>query len=327
MTEVDPSPRSAVVQPAEAGVRLDVWLAARGELPSRAQAKRLVQRGLVTVDGRTAQKGGVVLEAGQTVEWRPVPEDTPAAVQPAEPPQTLRILYEDAYLLAIDKPAGLMAHPPDRVTVPTPSVAALALAHCGELPSIAGEDRPGIVHRLDKDTSGVMVVAKNDEAFHFLRSQFKARTTRKVYRAIVHGEPRFDSDWIERRIAVDPRAGDRMTVVAEGGRDASTYYEVVERFTGFADVRCLPRTGRTHQIRVHLASIGHSLVGDRLYRSRRAPDALPEGAPNPGRHCLHAEMLGIRHPRTHEELQLEAPMPDDMVKLLRWLQQNRPART
>jgi 23S rRNA pseudouridine1911/1915/1917 synthase len=174
--------------------------------------------------------------------------------------------------------------------------------------------------------SGVMVVAKTQVAFEFLRAQFKARTVQKEYRCLVFGEPRFQSDWIERPIATDPRHADRMTVVEEGGRESSTFYEVVERFQGFAHVRCRPKTGRTHQIRVHMTAIGHSLVGDRVYRSRlRQHDVLPDGAPDPQRQCLHAHRLVLPHPATHETIEFEAPLPADMRDLLVWLRSNRAA--
>jgi len=191
----------------------------------------------------------------------------------------------------------------------------------------ADPTRPGIVHRLDRDTTGVMLVARDEAAFTALRRQFHDRLVDKEYRCIVFGEPRFDSDWIERAIGTDARHPDRMTVLEDGGRDASTFYEVVERFAGFAHVSCRPKTGRTHQIRVHMTSIGHSLVGDRLYRSRRRQqDELPAQAPDPGRQCLHARSLSVTHPATHERLVVEAPMASDMERLLAWLRAERPAR-
>ena len=195
------------------------------------------------------------------------------------------------------------------------------------LPTVPDAERPGIVHRLDRDTSGVMLVAKSQVAFDFLRAQFRDRTAEKEYRCIVYGEPRFQSDWIDRAIATDPKHPDRMAVVTEGGRDSSTYYEILERFDGFCHVLCRPKTGRTHQIRVHMTSIGHSLVGDRVYRSRRRQhDRLPEGAPDPGRHCLHARQLTVPHPVTQQPLTIEAPMPRDLEQLLAWLREHRPAR-
>jgi 23S rRNA pseudouridine1911/1915/1917 synthase len=172
-----------------------------------------------------------------------------------------------------------------------------------------------------------MVIAKTEVAMEFLRLQWKERVVEKEYRAVVFGEPRFQSDWIEKAIAPDPRHPDRMTVVDEGGRASSTYYEIVERFAGFAHVRCLPKTGRTHQIRVHLTSIGHSLVGDRVYRSRsRQHDALPAEAPDPRRQCLHALALELPHPVTQERMRFEAPLPADIAALLAWLRAHHPAR-
>jgi 23S rRNA pseudouridine1911/1915/1917 synthase len=169
-----------------------------------------------------------------------------------------------------------------------------------------------------------MLLARNDEAFHWLRSQFKERTALKEYRCIAYGESRFDSDWIDRPIASDPKAPDRMMVVPEGGRESTTFYEVIERFRGFTYFRCLPKTGRTHQIRVHMTSVGHSLVGDHVYRSRRNQhETLPEGAPDPGRQCLHAYRLEIPHPQTHEPIAFEAPLPADMQALLDWLRTHR----
>jgi 23S rRNA pseudouridine1911/1915/1917 synthase len=306
---------------AHAGRRLDLFLAAQPEIGSRPLAKELADRGRVEVDGRAARAGQVLI-AGQEVRFvLPPPAPPPAPM----PDFALRVLFEDPHLLVIDKQAGLHVHPPSGARAPVVSVAALAVARCGPLPSVAGADRPGIVHRLDKETSGVMVLAKDEESVHFLKAQFKARTVRKEYAALAWGEARFDSDYIERNLAVHPRYGDRMTVVEEGGREASTYYEVVERFAGFTRFCCVPKTGRTHQIRVHLASIGHSLVGDRMYRSRRIGDAsLPQGAPDPGRHCLHAARIELRHPRTHEPVTFEAPLPDDFAALLAWLRENRP---
>jgi len=304
----------------EAGCRLDVYLARQPEVGSRARGKSLVTRGWVKLNG-VRGKPGAVLQAGHQVEFSVVDEEPQAPAEPVKQPP-LDVLHEDAFLLVINKPAGVAVHPPERQRGPElPDIAHAALAHCGELPVIAGEDRPGIVHRLDKDTSGVMLIAKTDESFYFLQSQFKARTVRKEYRAICFGEPRFDSDYVEAKIGVHPRR-DRMTIVTEGGKEASTFYEVIERYRGLSYVRCLPKTGRTHQIRVHMASIDHPLVGDKLYHRRRAVDRLPPGAPQPGRHCLHAYHIAILHPRTHEPVEFEATLPSDMERLLRWLRRS-----
>jgi 23S rRNA pseudouridine1911/1915/1917 synthase len=314
------------VPPDASGVRLDVFLARQAEVGSRAAARRIVEQGLVTVGGRRV-RAGASLAAGDAVAFDVPAELLGDPLAPDLPLPDVRVLYDDAALCAIDKPAGLAAHPPEDRSVVAHTVASWARARFGELPTAPDVDRPGIVHRLDRDTTGVMVIAKTAPAMDALRLQWKERTVQKEYRAVVHGEPRFHSDWIERPIAPDPRHPDRMTVVDDGGRDAATFYEVVERFAGFAHLRCLPKTGRTHQIRVHLTSIGHSLVGDRVYRSRmRQHDALPPGAPDPRRQCLHALALELRHPLTGQPLRLEAPLPPDVDALLGWLRRERPAR-
>ena len=321
-----PPPITRQVEPSTAGMRLDVFLANQPEVGGRALAKQLVDDGKATVDGRRA-KPGLYLEAGQQVVFTVDIAVVRDPLAPDLPLPEVRVLFDDPHLCAIDKPAGLAAHPVEDKSVVAHTVASWARARFGELPTAPDAHRPGIVHRLDRDTSGVMVVAKTEVAMAALRLQWKERAVHKEYRCLVHGEPRFQSDWIERPIATDPRHPDRMTVVTEGGRESQTYYEVLERFRGFAYVRCEPKTGRTHQIRVHMTSIGYSLVGDRVYRSRqRQHDALPAGAPSPGRQCLHAHRLAIAHPVTDEPLLFEAPLPADMQALLQWLRSNARAK-
>lgn len=305
-------------------IRLDVFLAQQPEFEGRSDAKALVVEGLVFVEGRLG-KAGQQLKSGQTVEFDLSARST-KAIEPLVPSDVPvpKILFEDPYLLVIDKPAGLVAHPPNTNRANILSVSAWAEAHSPGLPVVGGEDRPGIVHRLDKETSGVMVLAKTEEAFHFLKGEFQERRVRKEYQAICFGEARFQSDYIERNIATHPQKGDRMVIAKEGGRSASTYYEVVERFVGFTLFACRPKTGRTHQIRVHMTSVGHSLVADRFYRARNHASArLPPEAPNPGRHCLHARHLSFRHPQSHQELTFGAELPADLVALLDWLRQAR----
>ncbi|MEO6596040.1 MAG: RluA family pseudouridine synthase [Planctomycetota bacterium] len=315
------------VSPAESGIRLDLFLSNQAEVAGRSLARRLVELGKVTVGGRAARPGHF-LQAEEVVAFEVEPQAPFDALAPDLPLPEVPVLYEDQWLCAIDKPVGLAAHPPESHQVRAHTVASWAQARFGELPSPPDAQRPGIVHRLDRDTSGVMVLAKTVAAMDYLRAQFKARTVAKEYRCIVLGEPRFQSDWIERPIGTDPRHPERMAVVEQGGRESSTYYEVVERFAGFAHVLCRPTTGRTHQIRVHMTSVGHSLVGDRTYRSRtRQHDVLPSEAPNPGRQCLHAMRLTLPHPETHELIEFEAPMPGDMQRLLSWLRTKRPAGT
>lgn len=315
MSETSSAGYTREVSPEDGGVRLDVFLAKQPEVASRTAAKEMVQQGHVEVDGARC-KPGIGLSPGQTVTFRLV---EPPAPSPSEPAPELGLLHEDRYLVVIDKPAGLAVHPPNAAQSRGVFVTTLAARRWGALPVAGGADRPGIVHRLDKDTSGVMALARTTEAFHFLQSQFKARTVRKEYRALCIGDVRFDSDYIEGNIGVDPRRPERMAVVPHGGREATTYYEVIERFGDFTYVRCLPRTGRTHQIRVHMASIGHPLIADRTYRGRNSGQ-LPAGAPEVTRQCLHAWSLTLLHPRTHEEMVFDAALPADMSRLLRWFQ-------
>lgn len=315
------------VLPDQQGVRLDVFVAQQPEIAARPWARHLVEGGHVQVDSALA-KPGLKLQPGWTVSITPVP--MPSRIYAGPGPLTedieLPVLYEDASIAVIDKPPGLSAHPPDNPRFVGHTVSGLSVTRWGELPDPEGLGRPGIVHRLDRDTSGVMVVAKTEQALHYLKGEFRARHVKKEYLALGYGEARFDSDWIEKRIGVDPGQGDRMTVVGEDlGRDAATFYEVLERFDGFTFFCCKPRTGRTHQIRVHMMSIGHSLIGDRQYRSRRNQHAqLPDDAPDPGRHFLHASRLSFRHPRTLETLEVEAPLPAPLAELRTWLRTCRP---
>jgi 23S rRNA pseudouridine1911/1915/1917 synthase len=281
---------------------------------------------------RVAEEGlrvrpGLVLEAGLEVRFELDPDETADPLKPDLPLPEVRILYDDPDVCAIDKPVGLAAHPADGRHRPAHTVASWAQATLGDLPTVEDADRPGIVHRLDRDTSGVMLIAKSQLAFDTLRANFRDRAVDKEYRCIVYGTPRFHSDWIERAIGSDPRHPERMTVVSEGGRASATYYEILERFDGFSYVMARPKTGRTHQIRVHMTSIGHSLIGDRVYRSRRRQhDQLPPEAPAPGRHCLHARMLTAPHPVTQQPMTVEAPLTADMEQLLAWLREHRPER-
>lgn len=311
-----------VVEPASAGVRLDVFLAKQPEIGNRSRARDLIDAGLVEVAGEKL-KAGLVLSAGCAVRFALAEHAAVDPLRPTGEPPVVPVLYEDRCMLVIDKPIGLTAHPPEDRRFREHTVASWALARCGTLPCAEDKNRPGIVHRLDRDTSGVMVLAKTQQAMDFLKAQFRARTVHKEYRCIVYGEPRFQSDWIEKAIATDARHPERMATVEEGGRESATFYEVLERFGEFAYLRCLPKTGRTHQIRVHMTAIGHSLVGDRVYRSRmRQHHRLPEGAPLPQRHCLHALRLSLPHPETDEPIEFESPLPDDFNQLLNWLRAN-----
>jgi 23S rRNA pseudouridine1911/1915/1917 synthase len=317
------------------GERLDRVVARLLAEHTRAYLRELIDAGLVRVDGEL-RKPAEAVAAGATIE---VALRQRRLLRPGgdAPLPALTVLFEDESILVIDKPAGMATHPSGGIRWGTAAQA--AEAHVGralpaparsadEEPATAGEDeRPGIVHRLDKDTSGCLVIAKTEAALADLQRQFQERRVGKEYEAIVFGVPRFLSEVIERGIVRDPRHPDRMMARREGGREAITYYEVRRAFDGLAWLLCRPRTGRTHQIRVHLSAIGHPLVGDAVYRPRGAQHlVLPKGAPDPGRQCLHASTLELRHPASGELLRFAAPMPSDMQGLLDWLARERPDR-
>ena len=291
-----------------AGERLDLFVARRVPALTRSRVRRLIDEALVTIDGRLAPKAGVKLEAGQRVVVT-LPPPEPLDLEPE--PIPLRIVYEDGDLLVVDKPAGMTVHPSPGHSRHT--LVHAVLAHCPDLSGIGGKQRPGIVHRLDKDTSGLIIVAKHDSAHLSLARQLKERRVEKTYLALVEGRPKPAEGVIDAPIARHPRHRKKMAVV-EGGREARTRYRVVREVDGRSLVEVRPETGRTHQIRVHLASIGHPVVGDALYGKRS--EAL-------GRQFLHAQRLAFRHPRTDERLELEAPLAEDLAKALRVLGDER----
>ena len=299
------------------GARLDRALAALCADVSRTRLKAAIQSGGVRVDGATVDRPGQPVEADAQIEI------DAAALEPrlraGEEGLDFEILYEDADLAVIVKPAGMLSHPTDVVRGGT--VSELAAARFGPLPTLQGADRPGVVHRLDAGTSGVMVLGKSERAFGDLMGQFRDRKVEKTYSAVVWGEPRFDTGWIEAPIERSAAVPSRMAVAAAGeGREAATWYEVRERFGVAALVEASPKSGRTHQIRVHLASIGHPLIGDQLYKRRGGPPArLGPGAPLPRRQALHAHSLRFRHPVSGADLHFEAPLPADLSALLDWL--------
>ena len=247
------------------------------------------------------------VKTGDRVEFS-LPELVPAELKPVSIP--LDVLYEDEHLLAVNKTAGMVVHP--GVGTGEDTLVHALLAHCaGGLSGVGGVERPGIVHRLDKETSGVLLVAKNDQAHRGLSEQFAGRHLRKEYLALVSGVPRLRSGVIERAISRHPVHRERMTV-GEGGRPARTDWEVVEVFGDQAAlVRCRIHSGRTHQIRVHLKSIGHPLLGDRTYGWKQNP-RLPDSS----RVMLHAERIAFLHPITAQSLDLHAPLPRDFQELV-----------
>lgn len=286
--------------------RADKVLAAAFPGHSRAAFQRALAAGLVRADGRVIAQDADV-SAGQTLEFD-FPATQPAALRPVAIP--LAVLFEDAHLLAVNKPAGMVVHP--GVGTGEDTLVHALLAHCaGSLSGIGGIERPGIVHRIDKDTTGVLVVAKHDAAHRALSDQFASRTLRKEYLALVAGAPAADGGTVDRAIARHPVHRHRMTV-GEGGRPARTDWVVEERFGRHAALlRCRIHTGRTHQIRVHLKSLGHPLLGDVTYGWK--PVA---GLPLPPRVMLHAEYLALTHPVTGRPLDLRAPLPEDFATLL-----------
>jgi 23S rRNA pseudouridine1911/1915/1917 synthase len=299
------------------GVRLDRFLAQSIPGLSRSQAQRMVEEARVTVNAEPA-KASYKVKSGDLVVAA-LPDEQPADLE-AEP-IALAIVYEDEALLVVDKPPGMVVHPaPGHATG---TLVNALLAYC---PELAGRgDRPGIVHRLDRDTSGLILVAKDDRTRRALQRQFKDRRVTKAYLALLDGHLQPAWGRINAPIARDPHHRQRMAVLA-GGREALTEYHVLEQIShrtgpvagNYSLVEAEPKTGRTHQIRVHFASIGYPVVGDTVYGRRRTQLPLP-------RHFLHAWKLGFQHPTTGERLNLEAPLPPDLSSVLDRLRIGRPA--
>jgi 23S rRNA pseudouridine1911/1915/1917 synthase len=292
------------VGPSDAGRRLDQYLAAQIPDFSRSRLQDLIRAGHITLNGVVAKPNAKVRE-GDRIEVRE-PEATPTELVPEEIP--LSILYEDADLLVLDKPAGLVVHPAEGNWSGT--VVHALLAHCGALSTIGGEQRPGIVHRLDKETSGCLVVAKNDFSHQALAQQFAGRSVEKVYLALAAGRFAARSGSVKEPIGRHPVDRKRMAVMREEGkgRAAHTDWRVVQEVSVPAApggigtvVECTLHTGRTHQIRVHLQHLGHGLLGDAVYGRRTGFE----------RQMLHAWRLGFDHPRTGVRVRCRAPLPDD----------------
>lgn len=285
--------------------RLDVFVAARLEDGSRADAQQLIESGLVTVDGKT-RKSSYKLRAGEIVLWQ---EPEPHAADLVPEPLGLAIVHADPAIIIINKPAGLVVHPGCGCRSGT--LAAGLLFHFPELAGVGGPGRPGIVHRLDKDTSGVMVVARTEKAYHALTKQFAARTVRKRYLAVCRGVPRADRLTIDLPIGRSSNDRKKMTVRRDASREAQTELEVLDRGPGFTLVALSPRTGRTHQLRVHLAYLGHPLAGDPIYGGR--PTKRQARGDDAARLLLHAETLSFIHPATGEPAGFRVPPPPDFV--------------
>ncbi len=301
----------------EGGERLDKYVAEMVADLSRSRVQKLIEEGLITVNGGVAKQSYPVGSGDEILVRIPQPE--PMEVKPQAIP--LDIVYEDRDIIVVDKPPGMVVHP--AYGHRTGTLVNAVLAHYPDLAGVGDARRPGIVHRLDKDTSGLIIVAKSDAARRHLQRQFKRREVHKIYLALLEGSLEPARGVIEAPIGRDKRRRKRMAVV-EGGREARTEYRVVEYFddAGGASrphtlVEAEPETGRTHQVRVHFASIGHPLVGDPVYGFRKQPLSLP-------RQFLHAQTLGFRLPDSDEYIELTAELPDDLRAVLEELRRLGP---
>ena len=288
--------RELVASLSDAGKRLDVFL--REQLPeySRARLQEWIKAGRVSLNGAPG-KASVELRGGERVRVEPV-ERKPLRAEPEDLP--LQVLYEDEDVIAVDKPAGMVVHA--GAGVDSGTLVNALLNRFERLSTVGGDLRPGIVHRLDRFTSGVLLVAKTDAAHRNLAAQFASRRVRKVYLALVQGVVKNESGRVEKPIARDPARRIRMTARREDGREALSEYRVLRRFSRFTLLEVRIRTGRTHQIRVHLASIGHPVAGDRLYGA----------AAGPARYFLHAHRITFSSPSTGREITIESPLPRDL---------------
>ena len=283
--------------------RLDAFLASSLDGLTRSQATRLIESGEVAVNGRAVSKS-YKLAGGEDIAVT-LPEPEPVEAVPQDIP--LDVVYEDADVIVVNKPSGMVVHPapghPDGTLVNA------LLYHCaGTLSGVGGALRPGIVHRIDRDTSGLIIAAKNDAAHQYLSAQLADHTLARTYECIVVGALREDRGTVDAPIARHPTDRKRMAVVA-GGREAVTHWEVIARYPGYTHVRCRLETGRTHQIRVHMAYIGHPILGDTVYGAKKEVPGLTG-------QCLHAVGLRFLHPRTHEVMELSCPLPEEVTRML-----------
>jgi len=323
--QLSPEPVELIVAAAESGVRLDAFLAKHFSDYSRTHLRRVIVAGGVKVDGGGG-KPSYRLSPGQRVDIvlpelpreAPTPEDIP-----------LEIIYQDDFLAVVNKPPGMVVHPARGHWSGT--LASAVQFHFGGLSTVGGPTRPGIVHRLDRDTSGVILIARNNLAHARLAAQFEARTIEKEYFALVCGSPDRDRDYIDRSIGMHPKHRDKMAIIPDESRSrtARTFYEVIERFDGFAAIGVFPKTGRTHQIRVHLNHLGCPVLCDRQYGGR---SSITRGEIRRDRQddtvlltrqALHAKRLKFTHPETGKPLEIEAPLPDDLATVLEELRRYR----
>ena len=296
--------REFIVEQETAGQRIDRFLSGEDTGLSRSALQALVAEGHVQCNGKTVAKS-LKLKAGDTVLLE-IPDAKPIEAVPQDIP--LDIVYEDSHLLVVNKPKGMVVHPapgnPDGTLVNA------LLWHCkGSLSGIGGEIRPGIVHRIDKDTSGLLVVAKDDATHIGLSQQMAVHSVERAYQTVVYGGFAQDEGFVEANLGRSKTDRKKMAVTQQNSKPATTHYRVLERFGDFTHIRCVLETGRTHQIRVHMAYIGHPLAGDPVYGPRRVITSL-------GGQCLHAGEIGFIHPRTGAEMRFEAPLPPYFTSFL-----------
>lgn len=300
--------------PETTGIRLDLYLAGAVRGLTRTQAQRLIDDGLVQVSG-VARKANYRLRAGDVVKVM-IPAPEPVKALPEDIP--LDVIYEDQDIIVVDKPAGMVVHP---AAGNFSGTLVNALLHrYGELSHVGGEYRPGIVHRLDKDTSGAMVVARSDEAHRELARAFKAHENVREYVAIAIGTFKENEGTVAVSIGRHVTDRKKMSPITFKGRTATTHFKVLEFFNGASFVALRLATGRTHQVRVHMAHIGHPLAGDKVYGGASAGKLLGMKVP---RQMLHARLLGIKHPRTGEYMEFESAIPQDMQRVLDFLRRKK----
>jgi 23S rRNA pseudouridine1911/1915/1917 synthase len=302
----------------ESGRRLDVIIASHISNCSRSFSAGLIQKKAILVQGEV-KKPGYRVKTGDYISVNiPPPKPEPVISEPET--HDIDILYEDKHIIVINKEPGLVVHP-----APGHSKGTLVnrlLYHCPEIEGIGGKLRPGIVHRLDKDTSGTIVAAKNDAAYINLAAQFKSRKIKKLYLALVFGVVKAESGSISLPIGRHPSNRKKMSTLSRKSRSAKTFWKVIERFTGATFLEFDLKTGRTHQIRVHCAAINHPVLGDPIYGGKKAAKKFPASVP---RQMLHAWRLEFAHPVTEEAMTFESPIPPDMKKLIETLRNSRAA--